>query len=197
MQAEKEKHLDSRMGLRIMRRKNGNAGMLSEAEAAGYFIMQAEIAFNTGIKQKLPKEEVVRDGGYLCVAPHMQNGVPFLVALVGTVPELKAERCRVFAEEKVARLNKHPEHVSSWQSRDPAASQWGGAIVAGDYVLSFSGLPEDADEALMLFTAIRLGLIPTGGEKMSRILDASNNRRYDDLFPRLTKPPALIIPATH
>ena len=35
--------------------------------------------------------------------------------------------------------------------------KWGGAIRAGDYIISFSGFPELWDEAAMLVLAIRMG----------------------------------------
>jgi hypothetical protein len=48
-------------------------------------------------------------------------------------------------------------HVSSWESRDPGHDRWGGAIRIEDLIFSFSGLPELADEALMLGVGLMYG----------------------------------------
>lgn len=57
------------------------------------------------------------------------------------------------SREKASRLSRMTadhHHVSSWQSRDFDNKKYGGAIVAGEWVLSFSGLPEFGDERLMI-----------------------------------------------
>ena len=85
---------------------------------------------------------------------------PLFLAAVGTVSDdAAAASYRVFAQEKALRLLSRPDDVSSFQSRDESEQRWGGAIRAGSYILSFSGLPELMDEALMLAVALHLGLI--------------------------------------
>lgn len=105
-------------------------------------------------------DDQTRRGGYLCVA-RVNDGIatPVVIALVGELPDLKLERCIYLCQEKMHRLADHPDHASAWQSRDPKEKKYGGAIRAGDFILSFSGLPELADEALILGVAVRLGIM--------------------------------------
>ncbi len=90
-----------------------------------------------------------RPGGFFCIADG-KTGLPLLVKVVGSPPEDKGEKYFSFAQEKARRLAKHPEHMSSWESRDPESDQWSGAVRYGGLIFSFSGLPELADEALIL-----------------------------------------------
>lgn len=102
-----------------------------------------------------PKER----GGYFCLAERIGNptALPTLTLGIGTVPAEKGPKYLALAQEKARRLAEHAyEHTSSWQSRSPEESRWGGAIVAGHYLFSFSGLPEIADETAMLITAMEL-----------------------------------------
>lgn len=107
-----------------------------------------------------------RQGGYFCLVDKGGKGnplgLPTLILGIGTVPAEKGLKYLAFAQEKAHRLAEHPEHQSSWQSRNEGAEQWGGAIAAGPYVFSFSGLPEHGDEAAMLLAADELGLITPG-----------------------------------
>ena len=69
---------------------------------------------------------------------------------------LRAEASSPFCQEKAKRLVQHPDHKSSWESRNPEAGQWGGAISVsafGSLIFSMSGFPELGDEAIMLVTA--------------------------------------------
>ncbi len=109
-------------------------------------------------------------GGYLCVAD-AKTGTPLLVALIG---EKSVEtRARTYAEEKCARLATCPSHVSSWQSRDELFQRYGGAIRAGEILISFSGLPEHLDEMLAVSVAIELQKIST--VEAVEILKTSDN----------------------
>lgn len=89
-------------------------------------------------------------GGYFCLTGVWQPETPILIMQVGEQPEASRIRSFGFCQEKAQRLLAHPDHVSSWQSRNEAAQSYGGAIRCGDYAFSFSGLPELADEAMML-----------------------------------------------
>ena len=75
----------------------------------------------------------------------------------GKIPTDNLGPCRIFAEEKALRLMRHPEHVASRQSRDPEQKRWGGAIRAGHYIYSLSGLPEMLDEAAMIYLCFLAG----------------------------------------
>lgn len=93
-----------------------------------------------------------RQGGYLCIAEDI-TGYPYAVVLIGSVPDEKHAKYFSLCQEKSTRLASHPDHVSSWQSRDPDGNKWGGAIKVNHLIFSFSGGPELGDEALMLAVA--------------------------------------------
>lgn len=123
-----------------------------------------------------------RFGGYLCVFRRilgLPNGeiryeeAPFLIIRVGNPSEGKWEKYLRFAIEKAVRLISHPDHISSWQSRNEDAEQYGGAIRTPDYVLAFSGHTEKADEAILAMGAFEEGLL--AGETVQEIGDLSSN----------------------
>ncbi|MBP6858911.1 MAG: hypothetical protein KBC33_03745 [Candidatus Pacebacteria bacterium] len=90
-----------------------------------------------------------KKGGYLCVTN--PTGQVHAVLMIGTVPDPeKSRKYFDYCQEKAARLAEHRNHVSSWQSRDPNRDRWGGAIRCKEHILSFSGLPEIWDEAIVL-----------------------------------------------
>lgn len=89
-----------------------------------------------------------RRGGGFCLAD-AGSGMFYTVALIGETPQEKTRKYLELCQEKARRLAQHPEHVSSWQTRNPP-ERWGGAIRADEHIFSFSGLPELGDEALML-----------------------------------------------
>lgn len=99
---------------------------------------------------------------------------------IGSVPQ--GSQSRAFCNEKAERVL-NTGAASSWMSRDPEKNQWGGAVrVHRDVIFSFSGLPEDTDEALVLVLAVRLELLTfeeaesiaklSANEKFSRLLTA-------------------------
>lgn len=94
-----------------------------------------------------------KDSGY-CVVKDAATGRLLLAFQIGECPAEKVEKYLRLANEKADRLiaNIGAGHKSSWQSRD-GKEKWGGAIRAGKLIFSFSGLPELADEAVMLCTA--------------------------------------------
>jgi hypothetical protein len=73
---------------------------------------------------------------------------------VGLIPPEKELRYNTLSTEKAVRLLAHPEHSSSWQSRDDAADKKPGAIRGHRCIYSFSGLPWEGDEAFMLHLAV-------------------------------------------
>ena len=127
-----------------------------------------------------------RHGAYLCVAE--SRGFPLLIAPIGIVPEEKADKYLSFCQEKVRRLARHPEHVSSWQSRNPDADEWGGAVriqtAFGELLVSMSGFPELGDEAFVLGT-ILLTLNVFEDVFMCEQLDAIAKWSSNEYWPRL------------
>ncbi len=83
----------------------------------------------------------------------------------------KSSRCRELSKEKGFRLAEsfidNNESISSYETRDEARNQWGGAILLDCWVREFnpgpshliftcSGLPELGDEAAMLLTSTNM-----------------------------------------
>ncbi len=107
---------------------------------------------------------------------------PLIKVQIGECPIDKYAKYHFFSWEKSQRLlanmaNKN--HLSSWQSRVEEEEMYAGAIVADDFILSFSGLPELADEAVMLVTALFLGW--ANYQEMAAIAKLSNNPFFDEL----------------
>lgn len=123
-----------------------------------------------------------RTGAWFCVAD-ARTGVPlFDPSLIGQVPLEKAEKYFRFCVEKAIRLANHPEHESSWESRNPDAGEWGGAVRVGDYIFSISGYPEMGDEALMLILAeVHSREDQAVIETVTRIASRSNNPYWQRL----------------
>lgn len=98
--------------------------------------------------------------GYFTIR-RREDGRVLLVAQIGDCPEEKAEKYMRLSLEKGQRLHHFRPHndISSWQSRNLDFGRYGGAICAGPFIFSFSGLPEHADEAMMIRLASSLGLI--------------------------------------
>jgi hypothetical protein len=113
-----------------------------------------EIDMNPNIKERLRKEG--RDiGGYLTVAD--QNGTPVFVTECGIyVSEKRADYLK-FSQEKAIRLAQNKEHQMSSQSRDPDNFKFGGAVRGDNYIISFSGCPEQLDELISTLLLYRLG----------------------------------------
>lgn len=135
-----------------------------------------------------------RQGGYFCLIVKEKGNptaLPTLILGIGTVPTEKGSKYFVFAQEKAHRLSEHPEHQTSWQSRNPEENKWGGAINAGPYYLSFSGLPEPADEAAMLLAAVGLGFM-TRDEALT-IAEYSNNVLFAGTLIRLNWGKAVVV----
>jgi len=121
-----------------------------------------------------------RKGGYFCVADGL-TGTPLLIALVGQVPLEKVEKYMEFAQEKARRLSSRIGDVSSWESRNLDHNQYGGAIRVENKIFSFSGLPELADEALMLSVALMYGRRENASfeDRLADIASCSNNPYWD------------------
>jgi hypothetical protein len=92
-----------------------------------------------------------KKGGYLYVTD--QSSQLVTLTLTGLVSDEKKQ----LAIEKAIRLEAHRNNYSSWQSRNPKYEKRGGAIKSVRYIFSFSGLPEEWDEACMLVLAHEIG----------------------------------------
>ena len=125
-----------------------------------------------------------RTGGYFCLADGL-NGIPYIILRVGDVPEEKAEKYFSLCQEKARRLTKHLDHMSSWQSRVPDQEKWGGAVRMHDSILSFSGLPELGDEAIMLGTRCLMDRSWSGQQVANAIAVYSKNAYWLPLLQAL------------
>ena len=127
--------------------------------------------------------EILRDvgeekhGGYFTIFDSFLRA-PLLTAMIGLMPSEKFEKYREYSLEKATRLSHAPfDHKSSWQSRNPDKEQWGGAVYAEHgFIFSFSGLPEIADEALVLAIASNMGFMTH--DEATRIAMKSKNGYY-------------------
>lgn len=131
----------------------------------------------------LNKEKVsnILPSGYFTLRDAVSGRV-MLLCQTGICPDDKAEIFFQNSLEKGQRLFSNFAHLhfhkSSWQSRD-GVTKFAGAIFIPNLILSFSGLPELADEAIMLMLAINLGL----GEEnyCNGIAKISGNNIFHDL----------------
>jgi len=131
-----------------------------------------------------------RRGGYFCVrSGHL--GAVEIVFRVGEIPIEKIDKCFALSLEKGERLHKHYEHQSSWQSRDEVGivngqswGHWGGAVFLRQHLvcLSFSGIPELGDEAVVLFTALFSGLATL--QEVRDIVKISSNPYFELLYEK-------------
>jgi hypothetical protein len=130
-----------------------------------------------------------RRGGYLTVIVRGEPEIS-LCAVVGSFIN-DAKEYLVFSQEKAKRLRTlSRRHVLSSQSRNPDKNRWGGAISAGLRIISFSGLPELVDEAVVTAAAYWLGEI-TEYEQALRIAEISQNPFTEELIARMANWPTL------
>ncbi len=114
-------------------------------------------------RQVLPAESFRRQtaGGYISI--HREVGDTFDLQHIATwpvghVPD-RSESWKTVIE-KVNRLHQYVSHITSWRSRDEEQARFGGAVrTPSRIILSFSGLPEYADEALVCHLALHLKLV--------------------------------------
>lgn len=134
-----------------------------------------------------PKPE--KRGGYLTVLVRGEPGFS-LCSAVG-VFDADPERYLAFSQEKAERLHSHwHQNISSFESRDPDQGRWGGAIRADDLIISFSGLPELVDEAVVTAAAYWLSEI-TEYAQVLRIADISQNPFTEQLVARMENWPSV------
>ena len=112
-----------------------------------------------GLKILKSKCGVDKDCGYFSILSANTGDGILLISKIGICPPEKVERYLNFSQEKAKRLFADTASSSSFQSRDPDNDKYAGAIRVRSVILSFSGLPELADEALMVFVALSAGWI--------------------------------------
>jgi hypothetical protein len=106
-----------------------------------------------GIRALVDKCKIDRTYGYFSVFDPTSRSF-ILTVKIGFPPDEKNAKYLALSQEKAMRLASHPEHFASFESRDEKDGKWGGAVrPCVSTIISFSGLPELADEALMLFVA--------------------------------------------
>lgn len=92
-------------------------------------------------------EEERRTGGYLTVMDG-KKGQIIMVLSIGKIPVEKQDKYLTCSVEKAFRLFEHPEHKTSWESRDDENMQYPGAIRGIEGIYSFSGHQGDVDEGI-------------------------------------------------
>ena len=102
-------------------------------------------------------------GGFFVVGHNdPQRCKPLTAVPIGVVRLPDIDRARGLAQEKLARLSAmafHENHKSAWQSRNPDRHWFGGAVVAGQYILSFAGGTEIFNETFVLGAGLVSGLL--------------------------------------
>lgn len=123
-----------------------------DRDAARELLKDIEV-FLRFINLHLDPADQGRTGGWLFIAD--SEGEMILHEQIGTIAEpAKNGRYLALSVEQAVRLFEHPDHRTSWQSRDPDRDRWGGAFRTDDgWVISFCGLPELWNEALVLGVA--------------------------------------------
>ena len=125
-----------------------------------------------------------RGGGSLCLM--RPDGQPILVGLMGDPsPPKKVREYWDFSQEKPRRLSRHPEHVSSFQSRNDAEEQYPGAIRGYDVLGGFSGLPWKAEEGFVIALFRFGGLISE--QMVNKIVQTSDNELAGPIYSTMVK----------
>ena len=121
--------------------------------------------------------------GVFAVVHILQPTVPLLKFTVGDVPPDKIGTYWHFAEEKAVRLLAHASegHRLSSQSRDDDLQLFAGAVLTDDgYALSFSGLPQIDDEALVLLIGFNHGIMTDA--RAFELAKLAGNARYESFY---------------
>jgi len=171
----------SKSTFKINKKKGSKMRITSLAE-----VILASIQRTINVQHRIPANtNPTKSSGYLTLF-NVKLGYPELIVVLGSIPVEKKKKYLEISMEKAERLFLHPEHVSSFQSRD-GINKWGGAIRVRweeddeiyEYIISFSGLTEAMDEAAVLDAVEKLGLIDD--LVLDQIVSASNNDCYRQL----------------
>lgn len=138
--------------------------------SALFYTAEKTVAAFTELPNSVSEE---KKGGFLTIRDK-NTGHILITLLIGQVLHEKAVKYHGLSQEKGDRLHTRiglgEKHVSSWQSRNPDSGLWGGAIAAENFIVSFSGMPELGDEAIVLIIAIQLKwLNQQEAEKIARV----------------------------
>ena len=123
-----------------------------------------------------------RRGGYFTVFDRRTMQIVLVVKIGNPAPE-ESRTYFKYSQEKAERLFISEELVSSYQNRDPDNGKWGGAIKTEDFILSFSGLSELGDEAVVLFTAYEFSLFTE--KEVMKIAEISGNLHVESIFEKI------------
>lgn len=138
----------------------------------------AERVITAAIRLILASGVQDKEGGYFAMFDIARGNLE-LLASIRYNPQDKVEGRQRVSQEKCARILANG-HFTSYESRKPAAGQWGGAVRGEGYIFSFSGLPELWDEAAMFVLAIKLGQL-----RKSEVLRQISEERNPHLRPLL------------
>jgi len=158
--------------------------VIDKLMAGHYILMFFEISVLPKIRdiheiiKKQAKIKEYKQSGYLTVRDR-KDGLVLLVMIMGKCPSYKAKKYLYLSLERGERLFHHPGHLSSWQSRDEKNKKQGGAIIAGDYIVSFAGICEMLDEAIVLALSELCRWLDS--DKAKEIAEISSNYLYNYL----------------
>lgn len=136
-----------------------------------------------------PRTKPEPTAGYFTLRSAENGRILFLCEIDDNPPEKVEGRC-FNSQEKGKRIFDRRE-FSSWQSRDvdhATQKKYGGAIRTPDFILSFSGLPELADETLCCIVAVRMGWISKSAAR--ELLGYSNNLVGQGFFKEVDADPS-------
>lgn len=132
----------------------------------GTFVLYMSVLLDLAREMSDEEERKYERRGYLTLMNGINGEIIFTIPF-GEIPEDKRERYFKNSQEKANRLFSQINassflngHTSSYQSRNPDEQKYGGAIHLNGHstsiILSFSGMPELIDEAMMLVLANKL-----------------------------------------
>ncbi len=117
------------------------------------------------------------------------NPEPLKILKIGTFRAKEQERyCLACCLEKGRRLQAHPDHISSFQTRALLTKppQFGGAVRGRDIILSCAGLPESKDELAMVRAGLIIGQFPSY-DHVREIANMSENMEMYDILASLAR----------
>jgi len=125
--------------------------------------------------------DVQGDSGYITVLDAVTGAVLF-TCMANNCPAETAGRHYDSSREQAIRLFSNPGQVTSFESRDPASDEWGGAIRAGSLIISFAGLDDElVNEAVVCGVACRTHWVFRGRD-FARIFEISRNPYLSSLM---------------
>ena len=145
----------------------------------------ARIAMAVSDVFQIVREEMMcgegETGGILLIGVDNIQDVP-RCQLLGEFTKYSPDQCYASALEKLQRVYGSVDGISAWQSRDVSGDEkhYGGAIMVGEYCISFHGLSEHLDEALVTVAAMMCGLLSI--EDVEPILEVSKNPLFGKLL---------------